>query len=246
MNPSSSTSSSVVHDLSLLRYSFLPISAKLHGRSAKQRMAFPRAALDPIIGASSPPRARLAAKRTESVTVVQNLERPIEEYMRLPASQYSVLDAERIERVDGNTFRCYVYKFKFFNFEVCPVLLVQVEVEPNCCCIRLLSCKLEGSPIVVQQNEKFSASMMNRISCNTNNNGATVQQLVSNTEIEVVIDIPFAFRALPVALIESSGNQVMEQILKIMLPRFLAQLVKDYKAWSSGDDSRQPLGTGKI
>ncbi|CAN6476978.1 unnamed protein product [Victoria cruziana] len=185
MNPSSSTSSSVVHDLSLLRYSFLPISAKLHGRSAKQRMAFPRAALDPIIGASSPPRARLAAKRTESVTVVQNLERPIEEYMRLPASQYSVLDAERIERVDGNTFRCYVYKFKFFNFEVCPVLLVQVEVEPNCCCIRLLSCK-------------------------------------------VVIDIPFAFRALPVALIESSGNQVMEQILKIMLPRFLAQVCQSF------------------
>lgn len=64
------------------------------------------------------------------------------EYMSLPASQYSVLDAERIERVDDNTFRCYVYRFKFFAFEVCPVLLVRVEEQPNGCIIRLLSCKV--------------------------------------------------------------------------------------------------------
>lgn len=64
------------------------------------------------------------------------------EYMSLPASQYSVLDAERIERVDDNTFRCYVYRFKFFAFEVCPVLLVRVDEQPNGCCIKLLSCKV--------------------------------------------------------------------------------------------------------
>lgn len=62
--------------------------------------------------------------------------------MSLPASQYSVLDAERIERVDDSTFRCYVYTFKFFAFEVCPVLLVRVEEQPNGCCIKLLSCKV--------------------------------------------------------------------------------------------------------
>lgn len=99
--------------------------------------------------------------------------------MSLPASQYSVLDAERIERVDDSTFRCYVYRFKFFAIEVCPVLLVRVEEQPNGCCIKLLSCKvmlslfislilillfvshfcllvqLEGSSIVVAQNDKF-------------------------------------------------------------------------------------------
>lgn len=66
------------------------------------------------------------------------------EYMSLPASQYSVLDAERIERVDDSTFRCYVYRFKFFAFEVCPVLLVRVEEQPDGCCIKLLSCKVRA------------------------------------------------------------------------------------------------------
>ena len=45
--------------------------------------------------------------------------------MSLPASQYSVLDAERIEHADDSTFRC------FFALEVCPVLLVRVDEEPN-------------------------------------------------------------------------------------------------------------------
>ncbi|XP_020263387.1 uncharacterized protein LOC109839370 [Asparagus officinalis] len=166
--------------------------------------------------------------------------------MRLPVSQYSVLDAQRIERIDENTFRCYVYQIKFLGFEVCPVLVVRVEQEPFGCCISLLSCKLEGSPLVEAQNEKFSASMVNRISCSNGLNNSGLQKLTSDTTIEVNIDIPFAFRIIPVEAIESTGNQVLEQLLRSMLPRFLNQLVKDYKAWASGDASRQPLGTGHL
>nr|XP_043632072.1 uncharacterized protein SYNPCC7002_A1590 [Erigeron canadensis] len=194
---------------------------------------------------SSVPKARFVARRTESVSV-RPLQRPLLEYMSLPASQYSVLDAQRIERIDDNTFRCYVYKFKFFAFEVCPVLLVRVEEQPNGCSINLLSCKLEGSPIVVAQNDKFDASMVNRISCDGTQSNSSMQKLTSDTVIEVSIDIPFPFQAIPVQTIESSGTQVLDQILKIMLPRFMAQLVKDYQAWASGDTSRQPLGTGGI
>ncbi|GMN52838.1 hypothetical protein TIFTF001_021975 [Ficus carica] len=233
--------------------------------------------------------------------------------MSLPASQYSVLDAERIERVDENTFRCYVYRIKFFAFEVCPVLLVRVEEQPKGCCIKLLSCKLEGSPIVAAQNDKFDAEeacggrvgvvglpgrgagwpwlcnglrrrlvrkrlvtetsvsmvvheggmlgdddfgtsldvswiafMENKISCDSNERDLSEQKLTSEAVIEVSIEIPFAFRPIPVQAIESTGAQVLEQVLRIMLPRFMAQLVKDYQAWASGDTSRQPLGTGKI
>ncbi|BFG21195.1 hypothetical protein CerSpe_074690 [Prunus speciosa] len=197
------------------------------------------------ISADSTPKARFIARRTESVSVPQ-LQRPLSEYMSLPASQYSVLDAERIERVDENTFRCYVYRFKFFAFEVCPVLLVRVEEQPNGCCIKLLSCKLDGSPIAVAQNDKFDALMVNQISCTSNQSKSTLQQLTSDTVIEVSIEIPFAFRAIPAQAIESSGTQVLEQILRIMLPRFMSQLVRDYRAWASGDISRQPLGTGEI
>ncbi|KAG8390555.1 hypothetical protein BUALT_Bualt01G0095600 [Buddleja alternifolia] len=197
------------------------------------------------ISADSAPKARFVARRTESLSVRQ-LQRPLNEYMSLPASQYSVLDAERIERVDDNTFRCYVYRFKFFAFEVCPVLLVRVEEQPNGCCIKLLSCKLEGSPVVVAQNDKFDASMENKISYDSSSVDSPVQKLTSDAVIEVNIEIPFAFRAIPAQAIESTGSQVLGQILMAMLPRFMSQLEKDYQAWASGDTSRQPLGTGQI
>ncbi|KAL0752444.1 hypothetical protein Bca101_034447 [Brassica carinata] len=197
------------------------------------------------VSSSSAPKARFVARQKQSVSVRQ-LQRPLIEYMSLPASQYSVLDAERIERVDDNTFRCYVYTFKFFNFEVCPVLLVRVEEQPNGCCIKLLSCKLEGSPVVVAQNDKFDASMVNRVSCDGTQEGSSEQQITSDAVIEVNIEIPFAFRVFPVGAIEATGTQVLDQILRLMLPRFLSQLSKDYQAWASGDTSRQPLGTGEI
>lgn len=42
--------------------------------------------------------------------------------------------------------------------------------------------------------------------------------------VQVNIDIPFAFRAIPTQAIESTGSQVLEQILKAMLPRFMSQV----------------------
>uniref|UniRef100_A0A803MGW3 Uncharacterized protein n=1 Tax=Chenopodium quinoa TaxID=63459 RepID=A0A803MGW3_CHEQI len=91
-----------------------------------------------------------------------------------------------------------------------------------------------------------AASMVNRISCGVEQSNSEIQQLTSDAVIEVSIDVPFPFRAIPVQMIESNGARVLEQILVIMLPRFMAQLVKDYQAWASGDTSRQPLGTGQI
>ncbi|KAK1290246.1 hypothetical protein QJS10_CPB18g01707 [Acorus calamus] len=238
------------HSQSLVRFGSvsLPSCCPCKTKRLKALTSFdssPKRGFCRALADSSAPKARFVARRSESTTVRQ-LQRPLMEYMRLPASQYSVLDAERIERVDDNLFRCYVYRFKFFSFEVCPVLLVRVEEQLDGACIRLLSCKLEGSPIVVAQNEKFSASMVNKISCNTSLKNSEVQQLTSDTSIEVTIDIPLTFRFIPVALIESTGAQALEQLLRLMLPRFLMQLVKDYQGWASGDTSRQPLGTGEI
>ncbi|KDO45174.1 hypothetical protein CISIN_1g026771mg [Citrus sinensis] len=125
-----------------------------------------------VSAATSPAKARFVARRKESVRVRQ-LQRPLIEYMSLPASQYSVLDAERIERVDDNTFR---------------------------------------------------SSMINRISCDSNSSNSEVQQLTSDAFIEVSIEVPFAFRAFPVEAIESTGTQVLDQILKLMLPRFMSQV----------------------
>lgn len=67
---------------------------------------------------------------------------PAADYMALPASQYSVLDAKRIERIDDDTFRCYVGGLKLFNFAIYPVLTVSVIVTERGPTVKLLSTKV--------------------------------------------------------------------------------------------------------
>jgi hypothetical protein len=81
--------------------------------------------------------------------------------MTLPASQYSVLDGAKVERLTDDTFRVNVAGFSFFSFQIEPVLTVCVQPTNTGCRIELLACKLAGSPIIEAQNSKFSARMVN-------------------------------------------------------------------------------------
>jgi len=67
----------------------------------------------------------------------------------------------------------------------------------------------------------------------------------SATTIEVDVEVPGWF-ILPTSAVEATGSGVMAATLKAMVPRFLAQLEKDYGLWASGDESRRPLGEGVI
>jgi hypothetical protein len=82
--------------------------------------------------------------------------------MALPASQYSVLDGTKVDRLSGDTFRVYVPEFKFFAFEVQPVLTLQVQALERGCLISMLACKLRGSRLIENQNSQFAARMTNK------------------------------------------------------------------------------------
>lgn len=62
--------------------------------------------------------------------------------MALPVSQYSVLDAARIERLDENVFKCYIGSFKMFGMSVEPIVTVKVVANETGCCINLQECEV--------------------------------------------------------------------------------------------------------
>ncbi|KAG2334720.1 hypothetical protein Bca52824_005900, partial [Brassica carinata] len=65
--------------------------------------------------------------------------------------------------------------------------------------------------------------MVNRVSCDSTQEGSSEQRITSDAVIEVNIEVPFAFRVFPVGAIEATGTQVLDQILRLMLPRFSLQ-----------------------
>lgn len=163
--------------------------------------------------------------------------------MTLPASQYSVLDAKRIERLDDDTFRCYVGGLHLLNFHVEPVLTLSVIVGERGPTVRLLETELQGSKAVIEANKRFSATMTNDVRWQERADGG--KEIVSDTSMLVTIEVPGWFK-LPVGAFEKTGCAVMQRVLNTAVPRFLQQLKADYAAWASGDDSRQPVASGEL
>ena len=153
-------------------------------------------------------------------------------YMTLPASQYSVLDAKRIERLDENTFKCYVKGFQFFKCCVEPVLTLSVIVGERGPTVRLLETELEGSKAAIEANKKFTATMSNVVQWLEDEDGK--KQISSATSLQVTLQVPGWF-LVPVSLIEKSGSAVMQKVLDTAVPRFLKQLDFDYELWSNGE-----------
>lgn len=194
-------------------------------------------------GTSTQPakRARVASLQAAHQTQreVYELEKPLQDYMTLPASQYSVLDAKRIERIDGDTFKCYVGGLKFFNFELEPVITVSVTVGERGPTVRLLSTELRGSKAAEEANARFSATMCNSVTW-IETEAEDTKRIASDVSICVMLDLPGWF-IVPTKAVESTGSAVLKRLLTVAVPRFLAQLEADYKAWSCGDDSRKPV-----
>lgn len=183
-----------------------------------------------------------ASKR--AIKQVKEGPKPLAEYMTLPASQYSVLDAKKVERLDEDTFRCYVGGISFFSFVVEPVLTLKVETKALGCDISMLACKLQGSRIVEAQNDKFASRMLNSVRWRAGSKEGT-KELVADISIEVDLQVPGWF-VLPNGTVRSTGNAVMNAVLEAAVPKFLEQLERDYGAWANGDSSRKPLGTGEL
>lgn len=176
---------------------------------------------------------------------VKQLQKPLADYMTLPASQYSVLDAKRIERLDADTFKCYVGGLHFLNFHVEPVLTLSVIVGDHGPTVKLLSTELQGSKAIVEVNRKFTATMTNVVRWenfeNSEMNGNGEKQIRSDVEIQVTLEVPGWF-VLPIKVIEKSGCAVMQRVLNTAVPRFLQQLEADYQQWASGAEERISSG----
>jgi len=183
-------------------------------------------------------RVAVLSARKSAVYPIVELDKPIGTYMTLPASQYSVLDAQRIERIDETSFKCYVGGINFLNFRVEPVLTLSVIVGERGPTVRLLETTLEGSKAAIEANSKFTATMTNEVAWQDGreSRGIDVEGLciASDTSLTVTLQVPRWF-VVPVSVVESSGTKIMQKILDVSVPKFLSQLNTDYAKWCAGD-----------
>ncbi|GMH11803.1 hypothetical protein Nepgr_013644 [Nepenthes gracilis] len=156
----------------------------------------------------------------------------VSEFLNDPAGVEALLNVDALESwktLGSNTYRCTLPGIQLLNFEVAPVLDLQVNRTSDNCTVELLSCKFQGSDILERQNKHFSAFMENCITWDRNDSESFM-------DVDVKLDISLEiynqpFLLLPVSAIEGPGNMVMQALLDRFVPLLLQKLLKDYDSW---------------
>lgn len=190
-----------------------------------------------------PDRRKVVWKAAASSSVrVQEAKRTVEQYMALPASQYSVLTAEQITRLSDNEFKCTLGSLPFFGTKLIPVLYVTVDVFPEQAKseIRVTRAEIQGDDAAVAINGYFSITAVNTVTAQRESHGKRRASLHSSTVLEIEAYPPATSR-LPLGLIEKGGSLVLQSSLSLIVPTFVRILSSDFKRWSAGDDQREAV-----
>nr|XP_043606478.1 uncharacterized protein LOC122578562 [Erigeron canadensis] len=186
-------------------------------------------------------KAKLSARKQDRVkipsyTIIgekrgQNIY-PIKDFLSHPSGIEALLNTHAlrsVEPLDTTTYRCTLPPLNLLNFEVSPVIDLRVTPTDEDCTVEMLSCKFEGSEVVQQQNERFSAEMTNYITWCTKN---SEPYLDIDVKLDLTLEIytpPFSL--LPTSAVEAPGTLMMQALVDRLVPLLLQQLIQDYERW---------------
>ncbi|KAH6831243.1 DUF1997 family protein [Perilla frutescens var. hirtella] len=191
-------------------------------------------------------KANLCATRRERLKIPnysdgENSIYHISQFLSHPSGIEAILNSKALQSyqsLDSNLYRCILPQVKLLNFEVAPVIDLQVTPTAEHCVVEMISCKFEGSDAVERQNEHFSASMRNNIKWEAID---SEEFLDVDVRLNLVLEIytqPFA--VLPPSAVEGPGNIMMQALVDKLVPLLLQQLLQDYEKWVSQQRKQTP------
>ncbi len=183
------------------------------------------------------------ASARASVRVTEN-KRTAEQYMALPASQYSVLSAEQVLRLSDSDFKITLGTLNFFGTKLVPILYVTVNVFPDLAKAEIIvdKAEIEGGDVAKTINGSFDISAINIVSAGTDDKGR--KTLNSDTKLKINTRVPST--KFPLGVIQNGGNFIMQSSLNVIVPTFIRILAADFKRWSGGDDKRTAVEGARL
>ncbi|KAD5317254.1 hypothetical protein E3N88_17200 [Mikania micrantha] len=156
---------------------YLPLQASCNRFCSRRRLRVFNCSSEKFTD-SKVKKAKLSARKQErikipSYNIIDGEGRklyPIREFLSHPSGIEALLNKhalQSVEQLDTTTYRCTLPSLTLLNFEVSPVIDLRVTPTDEDCMVEMLSCKFEGSEVMKQQNEHFSAEMSNYITWST-------------------------------------------------------------------------------
>ncbi len=152
---------------------------------------------------------------------------PIQQYLsNTDRLVYSLADPSQIKMLGEHKFEFNMHPIRFLMLTLEPVADIAIYPgEFNEVIIYSDSCRLRNQTAL---NRRFSFKLQGWLAARPDNSGVS-----GNAQLDITIDLPPAFRLTPRALLESSGNTIVDSILGSIKRRLQHRLVHEYRGWSS-------------
>ena len=163
------------------------------------------------------------------------------EYVRLPASEYRLLDSNQLFRIDDDRFRVVFGDLRVLGLlRVRSFADVSVEVGEARTVQRLRRIQFEGTPrrlIDAMNTLHLGTTWANEISALPRDNG------LSDLESAVRVDwaLPRGYPARPAVM-----RAVVTRLMDFTMPWLLDKLADDYRRWRSGSRDRATVTGGAL
>jgi len=219
--------------------------------------------LDPVVGFNLDTKVRVNGQAVTNVPIISpttdttnEYTGTLTEYMTLPVEQYALVPMplnSTLSRLPGGTtseFELKVPPINFLGLEVQPVVEAEVALEPNRVIISSQKCRLNGSPFLlrVKMNERFDFRAKAELTWNDTasishdhsvvGSAPTENSISAQASIEVDVDRPMPFNAIPKRAVEKMGNTAMRLSMGFVLRSFLRGLSTDYQRWANDPNYR--------
>jgi hypothetical protein len=169
----------------------------------------------------------VATQSVELAVPPQSVE--IERYLQSPERIVrAIADPSCIEPLSGNSYRLRMRPLNFFSLKIEPTVDMKIWADAEgTIYLESIGCDLRGIETI---NEHFQLELSGTMEAYPHQ-GQTY--LGGDAELGLTIYLPPPFSMMPKSMIQSTGNNLLGNILLKMKQGLMQQLLADYKIWAN-------------
>ncbi len=159
----------------------------------------------------------------------------IERYLQSPERIVrAIADPSCIQPLSNNCYRLRMRPLNFLSLKIEPTVDLKVWADgEGTICLESIGCNLRGIETI---NEHFQLELSGTMEA-YRNQGKTY--LGGDAELGLTIYLPPPFSMMPKSMIQSTGNNLLGNVLLKMKQGLMQQLLLDYKTWATTEQGKE-------
>lgn len=182
---------------------------------------------------------RFIASQTLELTVPDQ-PIPIQHYLRQPKRLvYALTDPTRLEQISPEVYRLKIRPLSFMMLKLQPIVDIKVWSEADGTIhLKSVNCEMRG---IEYLNKRFVLHLVGHL-YPTHIHHKTY--LIGRADLEVKVELPPPISLTPTAIIQTTGNTLLNSVLLTIKQRLMHQLLLDYHQWAKSENKAKiPVGS---